>query len=170
MVNFLIGAGILACALMAVRENRLLIAALWLALTSALVSFLMYRLGAADVAVIELSVGAGLVTVLFVFAINIAGDVSLDPHAPIPQLLSWVAVILSVLLLAWMVLPALQLEQYLELFSAAGEPGGMLRTVLWGERSADLLMQVVLIFGGVLALVGLISGGKQEKDREENHP
>ena len=74
MFDVLTVAAIFVCALMAVREERLLISALWLAGTSALAALVMYRLGAPEVAVIELSVGAGLVTVLFVFAINIAGE------------------------------------------------------------------------------------------------
>jgi len=52
----------------------LIASALWLAGVSALVSIMCYLLGAYAVAVIELSVGAGLVTVLFVFAISIAGE------------------------------------------------------------------------------------------------
>ena len=74
MWQILIIIGMLLCAVMAVRTQRLLVSALWLAGASALVSLWMYILGAPEVAVIELSVGAGLVTVLFVFAINIAGE------------------------------------------------------------------------------------------------
>ena len=80
MFDLLIVAALLACALQAVRGTRLLIAALWLAGASALTALMMFRLGAPEVAVIELSVGAGLVTVLFVFAINIAGE-----EPPVPE-------------------------------------------------------------------------------------
>ena len=51
--------GAVVCAGMAVRA-RPLHAALWLAALSALISIVLYRLGAPEVAVIELSVGAGL--------------------------------------------------------------------------------------------------------------
>ena len=54
----------LACAFMAFRAKQLIVSALWLAGCSAILSILMYLLGAFVVAVIELSVGAGLVTVL----------------------------------------------------------------------------------------------------------
>ena len=72
-------------------RERLLISALWLAGTSALAALMMYRLGAPEVAVIELSVGAGLVTVLFVFAINIAGEdtPSVRSLVPAPAGLGW---------------------------------------------------------------------------------
>lgn len=165
MINFLIGVGILVCALLAVRENRLLVSALWLALTSALVSFLMYRLGAAEVAVVELSVGAGLVTVLFVFAINIAGDESLDAKVPISRPMAWITVVVTGLLLAWMILPAMQLERFNIVLGQPGELAGLFRSVLWDDRSVDSLLQVVLIFAGVLAVLGLIGDdqGRQEK-------
>jgi uncharacterized MnhB-related membrane protein len=161
MLNLLVGIGVLACAVLAVRENRLLVSALWLALTSALVSVLMYRLGAAEVAVVELSVGAGLVTVLFVFAINIAGDEKLDIKALVPKPLAWVVVVIAGLLLAWMILPTLQLDR----FTNVPVIDGAIRSMLWQNRSVDMLLQVVLIFSGVLAVLGLI-GGKQSEGEE----
>ncbi len=81
----LIGAGALGCAIMAIIAKKLLSSAIWLAGTSALVALLIYLLGAPEVAVIELSVGAGLVTVLFVFAINIAGDEPIKLRAIPPR-------------------------------------------------------------------------------------
>jgi uncharacterized MnhB-related membrane protein len=161
MINFLIAAGTLTCAVLAVRENRLLISALWLALTSALVSFLMYRLGAAEVAVVELSVGAGLVTVLFVFAINISGSATVVGQVPVPRPLAWVAVVMTGLLLAWMILPSMQLERFAAVLEQQGQLAGLFRSVLWKDRSVDSLLQVVLIFAGVLAVLGLI--GKDDE-------
>lgn len=166
MVNVLIGVGILACAVLAVREKRLLVSALWLALTSALVSWMMYRLGAAEIAAVELSVGAGLVTVLFVFAINIAGDEPIPSESLVPRPLAWVVVALIVLLLGWIILPALRTETYI---SAISQQGGLLtrfREVLWQDRGPDVLLQVVLIFAGVLAVVGLISKDDQPDEEE----
>ncbi len=77
MLYALVGVGALGCAVAAVTSKRMLISAIWLALASALVALDMYLLGAPFIAVIELSVGAGLVTVLFVFAINLTGDEAL---------------------------------------------------------------------------------------------
>ena len=156
MLNLMIGAGILICAILAIRENRLLISALWLALTSAMVSWFLYRLGAAEVAAVELSVGAGLVTVLFVFAINIAGDEAIPPQALLPRPLAWMTVAVLGLLMAWMILPAVR-GGLLE--AVAGQSGGSLsafQKVLWQERTLDVLMQVVLLFSGALAVVGLL--------------
>ena len=168
MENIIIGTGCLACALMAVREKRLLVAALWLALTSALVSWMMYRLGALEVAVVELSVGAGLVTVLFVFAINIAGDETEVQKALLPRPLAWVIVALGVALLGWMVLPALQLDRFLASLSFPAGSIEDFRQMVWNERSLDTMLQVVLIFAGVMAVLGFL--GSKPEHTEEKQP
>src|SRR5207244_3024706 len=70
------GLGLVAsvlCGAAAMRASRLMASGLWLAGTSAFLAISLYRLGAPHVAVIELSVGAGLVAVLFVFTITTGG-------------------------------------------------------------------------------------------------
>src|SRR5512133_1206204 len=101
-VHVIVVAGLLVCAVQAVRAPRLLHSALWLAGTSALTALEMYLLGAPEVAVIELSVGAGLVTVLFVFSINIAGEETIVLQPIVPRPLTWLVVGSVVGLLAWM--------------------------------------------------------------------
>src|SRR5512139_3489278 len=150
MFDLVIVAAIFVCALMAVRSPRLLISALWLAGTSALAALVMYRLGAPEVAVIELSVGAGLVTVLFVFAINIAGEDTLFLRSLVPPPLAWAAALGVVALGGWMGLPVLTAP-------ASGPQTVPFATVLWEYRSLDVLLQVVLIIGGVLAVLGLLA-------------
>ena len=105
MWHVIIAVGILACAVMSIRVQRLLVSALWLAATSALVAMLIYLLGAPEIAVIELSVGAGLVTVLFVFAINIAGEDSQVVKTMLPKPLAYGAVILAVIIAGWLTCP-----------------------------------------------------------------
>jgi len=90
MVHILIAIVTLVCAIQAVRATRLLVSAIWLAGTSALVALEMYILGAPEIAVIELSVGAGLVTILFVFAINLTGEENFDARRMMPRPLAGV--------------------------------------------------------------------------------
>jgi len=146
----LLVAGTLLCAGMAIRAKRLLSAALWLAGVSALVSISLYRLGAHEVAVIELSVGAGLVTVLFVFAISLAGEEAMEARAVLPKPVAWGLMIVSAILLGWMTLPL-----------RAGEGGpaeqASFATLLWQDRGLDVLVQIVLIFAGVLGVLGLLA-------------
>lgn len=148
MIYAMLVAGAVLCAVRAIRANQLLSSALWLAGVSALVSIVLYRLGARQIAVIELSVGAGLVTVLFVFAISIAGDDGLTARASLPGWLTVGLVVLAVGLLGWMILPLDGLE--ITRAEAAFE------SVLWGDRALDVLVQIVLIFTGVLCLVTLL--------------
>ena len=154
LVHGLIVVGLLICAIQAVRAQRLLLSALWLAGASALVALMLYLLGAPEVAVIELSVGAGLVTVLFVFAISISGDETVESKAVIPWPLVTGMAVLLVGLLGWYLLPAS--SQVAE----AGPVPGSLSVILWQSRGLDILVQVVLIFSGVLGLLGLLAETK----------
>lgn len=141
-------AGAAVCAFQAIRATRLLASAIWLAGVSALVSLVMYLIGAPQVAVIELSVGAGLVTVLFVFAISIAGEDAMELRAIVPRPVGLALVIVAALLLGWMTLPVLGIDPPLAESAFAA--------MLWQERGLDVLVQIVLIFAGVVGVLGLL--------------
>lgn len=161
-VQILIVAGLLVCAVQAVRSKRLLLSALWLAGTSALVALEMFLLGAPEVAVIELSVGAGLVTVLFVFAINIAGEEDLSALPVVPLPLARIFVLVSVVLLTWMNLDVLGLQiNVLEPL--------YFKTVLWQNRLLDVFLQMVLIFTGVLGVLGLMADIQSTASKASGH-
>lgn len=150
MVFMLVVAGLVVCAYQAVRAQRLLFSALWLAGASALTALLMYLMGAPEVAVIELSVGAGLVTVLFVFAINIAGEEGLGLPSIVPRPLAWLLVVFFISLFGWinLGLPGIELMGV----TAAG-----FADAVWQDRQLDLFLQILLIFSGVLAILGLMA-------------
>lgn len=141
------------CAVQALHTDRLLHSAIWLAGTSALTAIILFLLGAQEVAVIELSVGAGLVTVLFVFAINIAGQETYSTPARLPRPLAWVLVILFLAITAFFYIARAQFT--------AGQPAGVtFFEAVWQNRSLDILLQIVLIFAGVLGVLGLLSESK----------
>ena len=158
MFDLLTVAAIFVCALMAIR-TRLLTSALWLAGTSALVALILFRLGAPEVAVIELSVGAGLVTVLFVFAINIAGDDPVSARSLVPRPLAWLVALGTLGLGGWMALSNLGVP----VPNAQSVP---FATVLWEHRHVDAVLQVVLILGGVLAVLGLLAESRPREGKE----
>ena len=162
MSYILVTAVILVCSLRAIRTGRLLHSALWLAGASASVAILMYMLGAPEVAVIELSVGAGLVTVLFVFAINIAGDDPLPRRPSIPKPVSWLMILAALGLGGWLTLSALQLPMPIPQARRFAQ-------VVWEDRTLDILLQTVLIFGGVLGVLGLLHDRPEDLAKEE-HP
>jgi uncharacterized MnhB-related membrane protein len=141
--------GAVMCGILAIRATRLLAACLWLAGLSALLSVLFYLMNAPRVAAIELSVGAGLVTVLFVFAIGIAGEATVNQKALVPQPLAWGLGLLVFLLLSWLILPLMGVQ------APVSEPS--LANLLWEGRALDVWVQVVLIFAGVLGVLGLLA-------------
>lgn len=156
----LIALGALFCAVQAIRAVRLLTSALWLAGTSALVSVAIFLLGAPQVAAVELSVGAGLVTVLFVFAINLTGKQAVDERSIIPKPLAWVLIGIAVGALVFVLLPGISTQ-----FPEYEEPG--LTGILWGTRRLDLWLQIVMLFSGVLGVLGLLGGRGEESVLQE---
>lgn len=157
MLYILIAIGTLICAIQAIRTFRLLVSALWLAGTSALVALMLFLMGAPEVAVIELSVGAGLVTVLFVFAINLTGHEKLGFSFVIPRAISFGLIALAVILLGYFILPHLQ--------PAVPALAGLdFRTTLWQSRTLDVFLQIVLIFAGVLGVLGFLGSQPQAKE------
>jgi len=160
MVYVLVAAGILVCAILAIGSKRLLVSAIWLAATSALTALMFYLLGAAQVAVIELSVGAGLVTVLFVFAINISGEEAMDLKPVMPKPLAWGAILIAVGLTIYLVIQSGGLA--LTLKASADAPA-----ILWTDRYLDILLQIALVFCGVLGVLGLLSEGKPAVQKED---
>jgi NADH:ubiquinone oxidoreductase subunit 6 (subunit J) len=159
---YIILVGIIFCAYQAVRDKRLLLSAMWLAGTSALVSIMMYLLGAYQIAVIELSVGAGLVTVLFVFAINIAGDEPIPNLSFIPKSLARIFIVLAILIIGWQILPLLNFP-----ISINQDTGFQL--IVWESRKVDLYLQVVMIFAGVISMLRLLTDDFQRQIPTEVH-
>lgn len=149
-VSLLVALAVVFAAL-AVRARRLISSALWLAGVSALCALIFALYGARLVAVIELSVGAGLVTVLFVFAISVAGDEPLTGRPVLPLPLTVGLVLLFAAVLGWVLLPGLSRPAPLQ------PDGARLVDVLWGARGLDALLQAVIIFAGALGLLGLLA-------------
>lgn len=132
------------------RATRLLFSAIWLAGSSVFLSLTLYVLGAREVAVIELSVGAGLVAVLFVFAIAVAGDDGIAARSLVPRWLAGGLLVLALLLLGWLGLTVVP-----PMAPSAEPPFGQ---VLWEQRSLDVLLQVVIVFAGVMGVLLLLGG------------
>ncbi len=144
--------GAILCAYRAMVSKRILSATLYLAGISALVSTVIYKLGAMQVAVIELSVGAGLVTVLLVYALSVVGDDALDPSSIISKPMAFVVVALTISILGWMA--------YTRWAIVESTGSIVLADVLWQQRVLDVWIQIALIFSGVMGVLGLLSEQK----------
>jgi uncharacterized MnhB-related membrane protein len=154
LIQTLVLAATLVCAIQAIRAPRLLVSALWLAGCSALLALAIALLGAPEVGVVELSVGAGLVTIIFVFAINIAGEETAVTGALVPRPVAWGLMGLFAFLLLWLILPRVIMP------SVSRDALPFLRAV-WQERSLDTVLQVALIFSGVLGSLGLLADRRE---------
>jgi uncharacterized MnhB-related membrane protein len=154
VIQTLVLSATLLCALQAIRAPRLLVSALWLAGCSALLALSIALMGAPEVGVVELSVGAGLVTVIFVFAISVAGEEAVGLTAVVPRPLAWALMCLFLFLLVWLALPGL-------VGPALPRDALPFLRALWDERSLDTVLQVALIFSGVLGSLGLLAERKE---------
>lgn len=142
------------CAIQAIRATNLLLSVLWLASVSALTTIVLFTLDAPQAAVIEISVGAGLVAVLLVFAISIAGEETLHNHDTLWQkILRRFPLITALLLLLWILLPLPETQSSLK-------DTATFSTILWEDRALDVLLQIVIIFSAVLSLLGLLADQK----------
>lgn len=133
-------------ALQAIHVTRLLDSVLWLAALSVLVSILLYSIGAWQMAVIELSIGAGLATVLLIFAITMVGERVCGETAFSGPVLFFSFTI--ILLVVTLTLPPSQ--------PPTDASSADLNAVLWHDRGLDVIGQVGLIFAGILGVLGLL--------------
>ncbi|MBN2258485.1 MAG: hypothetical protein JW704_11830 [Anaerolineaceae bacterium] len=159
ILYIILGLAALLCAVQSIRSGRLLTSAIWLAGVSALSALVMYLLGAHQVAVIELSVGAGLVTVLFVFAINISGEEVFKPARMVP---GWLAASIALVAAALLIRFTFQ-PQPLSDGSGILLPFSMM---LWEVRGIDIILQGLVTFAGVLVVLGLMADGADKMDKE----
>jgi NADH-quinone oxidoreductase subunit J len=147
----------------AVMTRTLLKAAIGLALTSVVLTILMFLLGAPMAAVFELSVCAGLITVVFMSTISLTKPLSdkVEEEREREHLkLSW---ILPLILLA----TGLALKYVPFAFDFNLPPASLdndFRSVLWNTRLLDILGQITIILAGVFGVVILF---KEKKEHEQ---
>lgn len=129
----------------------LLHSALGLAVASILLAVVLFLHGANIAAVFELSVCAGLITVLFVSTVSLTKDSDQRDESSLPR--TFIVPVAAILLgVAWFGarfivarLPA----------AAAGAPGSFAEA-FWGLRATDLLGQMALILVGVLGMLAML--------------
>jgi NADH-quinone oxidoreductase subunit J len=144
----------LVAAILAVMTGGLIRAVLCLAATSIGITILMFMLGAALAAVFELSVCAGLITVVFISSISMTSPASKSDSAkwarghfrhywPLPLIIVATGVVVA---LACADIPV-ELPPPAEAADA--------KTLLWDSRQTDLLGQAIALFAGVFGVIVL---------------
>lgn len=150
-----------ACAFWAVMAPNLLKAAIGLAVTSAILAVVMFRLSAPLAAVFELSVCAGLITVVFISVISLTSPQA-GSKGDGMKVLRRFAFLPLVVLIAAVAFGMLDLKPDFS-FLPAIAPEGDMRLLLWGQRQLDLFGQVVVLLAGIFGVVVLF----KERDRRE---
>lgn len=148
-----------AVILWTVMTTRLLRSVIGLALTSVMLSIMMFRLDSPIAAVFELSVCAGLITVIFFTAISFTERLSPEKLKVRKRerlvkfwFLPFVAAILWTLLSQYNVKPDFKVVQ------AAHE--GDVRNVMWNLRHMDILGQIVVLLAGAFGTAVLFKDRK----------
>lgn len=146
-------------AVAAVMARDLLMSALMLALVSIGTALLLFDFQAPWAAVFELSVCAGLITVLFVSAVSLIrredGKVE-DSRArfyAMPLVMGIAAIAL------W--LYGIPFFESLENASGFGERSGSLGTIIWDSRRFDMVGQISILTAGVLVVKSIFPGRKK---------
>jgi len=156
----LLGALVLS-AVWTVLTARLLRAAVGLALTSAILTILMFQLSSPLAAVFELSVGAGLISAIFISTITLTHRVSAERLAVRQKERLHRFWLLPLVLLAVGVV-LLSTPFVLDLRPPAPPAENDVRIVLWNLRHLDLLGQVAILLAGAFGVVTLFKEWKNE--------
>ena len=149
---------IVFCAVLAMRAKLLLSSVLWLAGASAFLSVFLYILGAHELAVIELSVGAGLVTILIVFVLNLVSETPAQGYSTAYRSFGVVCLCVVVGTLGLLILPSMTGNPEVPLISPFS-----FSNVVWQQRTLDTMLQLLLIFSGSLGVLSLVAERTIEK-------
>lgn len=145
-----------------IMTTRLLRAVIGLALTSVMISAMMFRLDSPIAAVFELSVCAGLISVIFFTTISFTQRLTPERYQMRKKerimkfwFLPIAAVGLVVLLLQYKVRPDFNM--------AAVVPGQDVRKVLWNLRHLDVFGQIAVLLTGVFGVAVLFKDRKEKE-------
>jgi NADH-quinone oxidoreductase subunit J len=159
MINTVLLIMMVGFAALAVFLKDLVRAALSLAFMSALLAVLLYRLNSPYAAVFELSVVAGLITVLFV------STIALTREEEDKEPSSWP---LYVFVLGLLLFGLIDISIMKSLFGTVppgdGNVAKSFGDTLWGIRALDMVGQIAVIFGGVFGVLALLRDTEKDKN------
>ncbi|MCK9430559.1 MAG: hypothetical protein M0R17_11220 [Candidatus Omnitrophica bacterium] len=131
---------------------RLVHSVVGLALTSAILAAIMYRLNSPLAAVFELSVCSGLISVIFITTVSFTQRISKERFIVRRRerllrflYLPFIIIIVGLLLVRYLKIPQFSLPCLAQVTDV--------RLVLWNMRHLDLLGQAVIIIAGVFGVV-----------------
>jgi NADH-quinone oxidoreductase subunit J len=149
--QILLLSGVVLFSILAVLAKDLIKSAIGLAFASLFLGIIFFRMGAPYAGVFEISVVAGLITVLFMLTIALTktgGDVRESKLATLVFPVFFILVGLIDIFVMKGLLPKLQILQ-------TGAETGTFGEVLWKQRTFDLVGQLAVILAGVFAVLAL---------------
>jgi len=149
---------LLSFCIMAVMSRSILKSAMYLAAASAALAVMMYLLGAEWAAVFEVSVCAGLVTVVFISSISLSNMRKEDVQKLYDDK-ARMAYLPYVLLFGGITVIAVAFTKDITLNVIAQSVMEDFQSVFWDTRSADILGQITAILIGGIAVVVLLKEG-----------
>ena len=157
--DYALVAALVLSAMLTVMSSRLLRSVIGLAVTSAVLAAIMFRLGGSIAAVIELSVCAGLIPAIFISAVSMTARLSMEEATARWRERLRTVWILPVLLL---VTTGVLLMVSVATGYAAPLPNPSdVREVIWTQRQLDMLGQVTVMLAGAFAVVALVKEAKE---------
>jgi NADH-quinone oxidoreductase subunit J len=152
--------GLVLVALWTVMTIRLIRAIVGLALVSALLAVLMYRLASPLAAVFELSVCSGLISVIFITTVSFTQRISKERLRARRKerfikfwYLPFIVIATGLLMRKYLKIPRFQVPVPAKVLDV--------RNVLWNLRHLDLLGQVIILLIGVFGVIVLFKETKE---------
>jgi NADH-quinone oxidoreductase subunit J len=158
-INIIIMVLFVLAALWTVMSRSLLRGAAGLAIVSAILAVLLFRINSPIAAVFELSVCAGLIPVIFVTTVSLTEPMvwpEIYKHMWMRLRRYWMLPL--ILIIAGIVLTQIKFNILLALPAKISEP--TVGQMLWNLRPADLLGQVIILLAGSIGIVVLFKEKK----------
>lgn len=159
IINIVLLAAMVVAALWTVITCRLLRAVVGLALTSAVLTVLMFMLNAPLAGVFELSVCAGLIPAIFLSTISVTKKIA--PQAMIVESQQQIRKFWAlpvILVLAGVAFSQVHVPELAVRLANVPQPD--VQTVLWNLRHLDLLGQIIILLAGAFGVVELLKEAK----------
>jgi NADH:ubiquinone oxidoreductase subunit 6 (subunit J) len=159
VLQILLLVGLVLFSVLAILVKDLLKAAISLAVASLLLGIIFFRMNAPYAGVFEISVVAGLITVLFMLTIALTkGGDAVESKAA--------SFAFPAFFVVFIVIDALIMKKLIQKVPALPGPeeAGTFGQILWNARTLDLVGQIAVIFAGVFAVLALFRKGDNKDE------
>jgi NADH:ubiquinone oxidoreductase subunit 6 (subunit J) len=159
VLQILLLVGLVLFSVLAILVKDLLKAAISLAVASLLLGIIFFRMNAPYAGVFEISVVAGLITVLFMLTIALTkGGDAVESKAA--------SFAFPAFFVVFIVIDAIIMKKLIQKVPALPGPeeAGTFGQVLWNARTLDLVGQIAVIFAGVFAVLALFRKGDNKDE------